>query len=209
MTIVPHEDFVFPPPKAFLIMPRFVASDLWVWPLLAIVAFFWVRSYHRAAGLKGREIDLLVGLRTLNFLFLWGTVIALGRAVHRATDDLLVSGLWTGIVLTLTTGGLRLFVKHSAMAAVERRAREAIESWRQKVREQDKARKEAKRRGERPPVFDNPAFPSPKPYVNHHSPAAAKEAVAVLMRKDLFVDPPLRPVADTTPERPVGGKPQC
>lgn len=203
MTIVPHEDFVLPPLEAFLITPQFVASDLWVWPLFAVAVFFFMRGYHQAAGLTGRAVDLIIALKALNGLFLWSIIIGLSNAVHRATDDVIVSGLWTGVALTLTTGGLQLLFRYSPIAPTYRRVQDAILEHRAKLRQEEKARKEAKARGEVPRDEHGRRVPG---FVHPEGPHAAKQHVAVFLRPDLFADPKPEPTPGEPapqPEKPV------
>ncbi|WGM38731.1 hypothetical protein [Caulobacter sp. NIBR1757] len=142
---------------------------------------------------------LLVPLWLLTALFF----TLLSRAVHRATDDVIVSGLWTGVALTLTTGGLQLVFKHSPIAPSFRRVQDAIAQYRLRLKEEGKARKEAARRGEA--AFDiNGA--TLQTYVTPDSAADAKRHVSVLLRRDLFADPqtpsptPVEPAPE--PEKP-------
>lgn len=201
MTIVPHEEFAFPPLEAFLITPRFVASDLWVWPLYVVLLFLWLRSIHKAAGLTGRGIDILTAVRVLNGLFLWGSIIALGNAVHRVTDDAIVSGLWVGVVLTLSNLAYQGVLKYSPLAPIDKRARAAVDASRAEARARQEAYKQAKARGQmfvdQAPSAADAASDGPvtqpvrrqRVHVARDSPADARQQVSVLMRRDLFADP--------------------
>jgi hypothetical protein len=202
------EPIAFPPLEAFLIQPRFVVSDLWVWPLYVVLAYLWIRGIHRAAGLKGRDIDLLLVLRVLNGLLLWGTLIAVSNAVHRVTDDVIVSGLWVGVILTLSNLAYRAVLKYTPMAPVDQRARAAIDAHRAEMKVKQEAYKQAKARGEMfvdlvPKAPDAPAAPPPRRqrvHVARDSPADARQQVSVLMRRDLFADPE---PASPTPAEPA------
>ncbi len=187
-----------PPFEAFLIHPQFATSDLWVWPLFFVLAASWYKTIYGAAGLDGRNINVLCLVRATNSLTLWFGLIAMSRAVHRVTADVLVSGIWTGAFVLLTGAAYHLVMRHTPMGAIERNAREGMARFGERERERARARKEAKARGE---VLKDEHGRTVHDYVQPDGPAAAARHVSVLMRPDLFADP--RP--EPTPGEPAPG----
>eukprot|EP01030_Chromulinospumella_sphaerica_P015639 gene15639-15452_t len=196
------DQLTLPPLEAFLIHPQFVGSDLWVWPLFFVLAASWFKTMYGAAGLDGRDINALVLVRAANSLSLWFGLFAVSRAAHRATADVLVSGLWTGAFVLVTGGAYHLVMRHTPMGAIDRAAREGMARFGERERERAKARKDAKARGE---VLKDEHGRTVHDYIQPDGPAAAARHVSVLMRPDLFADPKPEPAPGEPapgPEKP-------
>jgi len=124
--------------EAFLIRPQFTASDLWVWPVALVLSFVWIRKLHGAAGVTGRDIDALVSLKALSGVAFWGSIIAVGGAIHRVTDNIFAYLFWIGVSLVLSFGMFRGIIRFTPLASVDLRARTAIGAYRAELKAQRK-----------------------------------------------------------------------
>jgi hypothetical protein len=197
------EQIALPPLDAFFIQPYFVSSDIWVWPLFFVLAASWFKTMYGAAGLDGRDINALVLVRAANSLALWFGVIALSRAVHRATADAVIAGAWTVTFVMITGGAYQLVMRYTPMGAIFRKAREGMAAYGEREQARAQARKEAKARGE---VLKDEHGRTVHDYIQPDGPAAAARHVSVLMRPDLFADPKPEPTPGEPapqPEKPV------
>jgi hypothetical protein len=202
-SMTPHaEPIVIPPLEAFLTHPHFATSDIWVWPLFFVLVASWFKTLYGAAGLDGRDINILVLARATNSLTLWFGIVALSRAVHRATADVLVAGVWTGVFVILTGGAYTLLMRRSRLDAMHRKVKEDMDAFGERERARAEARKEAKARGE---VLKDEHGRTVHDYIQPDGAAAAARHVSVLMRPDLFADPKPEPTGEPRPqpEKPV------